>query len=342
MEEEIRLIKKEAKEKLQQISDQKELLKFKIEFLGRKGKLTHLLRKIKDLPKEKRPSLGRLANQTKEYLDHLIKLKEKEIRFKKQEEEIFDVTLDGYKIPQGHKHPLSLFLEKVIEVFRSMNFEVVEGPEVETEKYNFDLLNIPPEHPARDVWDTFYVKSPSSKSSFHLVLRTHTSPVQLRAMEKRRPPVRIIVPGRVFRHEATDASHETTFYQCEGLVIDKGITVANLIWTLKTFLKAIFGENIKIRVRPHFYPFVEPGMDIDMGCLLCKGKGCSACGQKGYLEMLGSGLVHPQVLKNMNIDPKKYSGFAFGMGIDRLAMLYYGINDIRLSYSSDLRFLNQF
>jgi phenylalanyl-tRNA synthetase alpha chain len=227
-----------------------------------------------------------------------------------------------------------------------MGFEVVTGPELEEAKYNFDLLNIPKDHPSRDVWDTFYVAGTKTVDIRHktsdLLLRTHTSPIQIRAMEKRKPPVRLIVPGRVFRHEATDAGHETTFYQVEGLVIDKDIKITDLIGTIKIFLQSLFGKNVKTRVRPHFYAFTEPSMDFDMSCLLCAGKGCTVCGQSGWLEMMGSGMVHPKVLKNMGVDSQKFTGFAFGMGIDRFMMLYYGIDDIRLSFQNDLRFLKQF
>ena len=289
-----------------------------------------------------------------------------------------DFTLPGKKVTVGHLHPLTLMMRRIVDFFSMLGFEVVEGPEVETEEYNFDKLNMPDDHPARDMLDTYWLhgsqqisnlksqisnksktlnsksealnksqitnhkQSPNSKSQIsNLLLRTHTSPVQLRAMEERQPQVRLIVPGRVFRREATDASHETTFYQCEGLAIDKGIRVTDLIGVLEMLLQSIFG-SIKIRVRPSFFPFVEPGLEIDMNCILCQGKGCSVCGQDGWMEMLGAGMVHPQVLKNMKIDPKVYTGFAFGMGIDRLMMLYYGVNDIRLSYSGDLRFVKQF
>ncbi len=260
--------------------------------------------------------------------------------------EAVDTTMPGIRPVVGHAHPLMEFLTRVVEVFQKMGFEVADGPEVETEQFNFDLLNVPAHHPARDMHDTFWLKQTGSEKT---LLRTHTSAVQLRSMlEKdakgkpvRRPPVRLIVPGRVFRNEATDASHETTFYQCEGLVIDKGIKVTDLMGTLEVFLKELFGAA-KIRIRPHYYPFVEPGMDIDMACLICGGSGCSVCKRTGWLEMMGAGMVHPQVLRNMKIDPTEYSGFAFGMGIDRFMMLYNGINDVRLSWSGDLDFLEQF
>src|SRR3989338_4906459 len=233
------------------------------------------------------------------------------------------------------------FSEKIEDIFIKMGYEILSGPEMETQEYNFDLLNVPENHPSRDIQDTFYADK-KDKRGRPYVLRTHTSPVQIRAMEPRRPPVRLIAPGRVFRNERTDAGHETTFYQCEGLVIDKNIRVTDLIGTLELFIKRLYGSDAKIRVRPHFYPFTEPSMDIDMSCLLCRGKGCSFCKQSGWIETLGSGMVHPNVLANMGVDHVKWSGFAFGLGIDRLMMLYYGVDDIRLSYGGDLRFLEQF
>ena len=251
-----------------------------------------------------------------------------------------DFTLPGKKIEVGHVHPITQFMRKIVGFFTQLGFEVVEGPEVETEEYSFDKLNIPKNHPARDMWDTFWLKN-DKPGSQNLPLRPHTSHVQLRAMETRKPPVRLIVPGRVFRHEATDARHETTFYQCEGLVIDKNVRMTDLIGVLKMLLQNIFGD-VEIRVRPSFFPFVEPGIEVDMSCLLCKGKGCSVCGGDGWLEMLGAGMVHPVVLKNMGVDPKEYNGYAFGMGVDRLMMLHNKVTDIRLSYGGDLRFVKQF
>ncbi|HLC99895.1 MAG TPA: phenylalanine--tRNA ligase subunit alpha, partial [Patescibacteria group bacterium] len=270
----------------------------------------------------------------------------------------FDPTLPGLSINRGTAHPVTQFLERAVEIFSRMGFEVVEERETDTEEYNFDLLNIPKDHPSRDMHDTFYINSKLRTQSSKLLLRTQTSTAQIRAMtrldsteskrETRKPPVRIISPGRVFRHEATDASHETTFHQIEGFVVDKGVSIAHLIGTVQAFFSQMYGADsragakIKTRIRPHFFPFVEPGMEIDMSCVFCGQKGCSVCKHSGWIEMLGSGMIHPTVLKNMGVDPKKYSGFAFGFGIDRMVMLYYGINDIRLLYSGDLRFLRQF
>ena len=238
----------------------------------------------------------------------------------------------------GHLHPLSIILRDIIRIFDEVGFTVASGPEIETEFYNFDSLNIPEHHPARDMWDTFWLKPLNAKK----LLRTHTSPVQVRYMEKNSPPLRIIAPGKVFRHEATDATHEAQFYQLEGLVVGKNISIANLIWTLETFFEKFFGKKINVRFRPSFFPFVEPGLETDMSCFKCDGKGCSICKGTGWIEIGGSGMVHPHVLKSAGIDPEQFSGFAFGCGVDRLAMLKYGIDDVRLLYQGDLRLVNQF
>jgi len=316
--------------------------------------------KLGSLSQGERRVLGQAVNEFKRVVSGALVSKESE--YVRSSGPRVDLTLPGIPPKAGHLHPLTQFMRRVVGIFERMGYEVLQGPEVETEEYNFDLLNVPKDHPARDMHDTFWLrqKVSNSKSEIRnpkLLLRTHTSSVQLRAMlapktdeslargrrgETRKSPVRLIVPGRVFRHEATDAGHETTFYQCEGLVIDKGIRVTDLFGTLKTLLQEIFGSDVKMRIRPHYYPFVEPGFDIDIACLICHGRGCSVCKQSGWLEMLGSGMVHPQVLRNMKIDPRIYSGFAFGLGIDRFMMLYYGVNDVRLSYSGDLRFVRQF
>lgn len=336
MKEQLEQLKIKALAELETINTIQALQTFEVQYLGRKGYVTTILRQMKNLSKEERPVIGKLANEIKQSIVQAFE-KQKTIigRAVRPAPSALEMTWPGEPKQIGHLHPITQFMREVQDIFVSMGFEVIHGREVETPKYNFDLLNISKDHPTRDAWDTYYLEK-------GLVLRTHTSPVQLRAMESRKPPVRLIVPGRVFRHEATDAGHETTFYQCEGLVIDKGISVAHLIGTLEMFLKAVFGPKVKTRVRPELYPFVEPGMDVDMQCLICNGEGCSVCKQRGWLEMLGSGMVHPKVLKNMGVDPEEYSGFAFGLGIDRLMMLKTGINDIRLSYRGDLRFLEQF
>ena len=308
-------------------------------FSRKDGELTMILKNLKNLVPAEKINIGKLANETRKKIEAEIAKVKKKLEQKANKVNIdFDISLPGEKIDQGHIHPVNQFIEKLNTIFASMGFEVIEGREVETEEYNFDLLNIPDDHPARDQWDTYFVKNKDEK----LLLRTHTSPMQLRAMKDRKPPVRLVVPGRVFRHENIDASHETTFYQCEGLVIDKNISLTDLVGTLKVVLQKIFEQEINVRVRPSFFPFVEPGLEVDMSCLLCKGKGCSVCKQKGWVEMLGAGMVHPTVLKNMGVDPEEYSGFAFGLGIDRLMMAFYGVDDIRLIHKGDLRFNKQF
>lgn len=309
-------------------------------FLGRKeGELTNILKGIKDLPVEQKKTIGKAANVLRKEIQEKINYQREILQAEASKVDIdFDVTLPGDNVELGHIHPINQFLRKLTSIFTSMGFEIVEGREVENEKYNFDLLNIPADHPARDEWDTYFINHGDNK----LLLRTHTSPMQLRTMEDREPPVRLVVPGRVFRHENVDASHETTFYQCEGLVIDEDIHLTDLVGTLKVILRKVFEKDVEVRVRPSFFPFVEPGLEVDMSCLICGGKGCSVCKHKGWVEMLGAGMVHPTVLKNMGVDPEKYSGFAFGLGIDRLMMSYYGINDIRLIHGGDLRFNKQF
>jgi len=329
-------IKSEAETLINNAEDLNSLENLEIKFLGRKdGEITKIMHGLASMSLAEKKKIGPEANEVKKKIESFILQRRNELLGKSRPN--FDYTLPPKELETGHLHPITQFMRKVSDVFVSMGFETVDGPEVEMDKYNFDALNIPKDHPARDMWDTFYIKNRKD-----LVLRTHTSPVQIRAMGKRKPPVRLVCPGRVFRREATDAGHETNFYQCEGLVIDENISMANLISTLRVFFKKIFGGDVEIRVRPSFFPFVEPGIEVDMSCLLCKGKGCSACKQTGWVELLGAGMVHPTVLKNMGVDYKKYSGFAFGLGIDRFMMLYYGVNDVRLSYSGDVRFVKQF
>lgn len=347
MREQLTQLQTAASRSIAETSSIAELESVSVEFLGRKSQLTAILRQLKDQPEAERKSLGQLANQVRLELGRLIEARRAELLGAQEAMVQLDPTLPGTRPKIGYPHPISLFLNKVTDTFVSMGFDVVGGPELEIAKYNFDLLNIPPKHPARDMWDTFYVQSPTRETADQAdpnqrVLRTHTSPMQIREMEKRRPPVRLIVPGRVFRHEATDASHEAVFYQCEALVIDRDISIANLKHTIETFLRSLFGQTVEIRLRPEYYPFVEPGLDVEMSCLFCSGQGCPVCKQSGWIELIGSGMVHPKVLRNMGVNPAEYSGFAFGMGVDRLMMLYYGVNDVRLSYAGDLRFLSQF
>lgn len=310
-----------------QAKDLKELDVVFKKYLGDDSKLAAILRSLKSLSKAKKAKLGKEANELKNHLK--IKFSEAALVLKERAQneseakEWIDITAPGKKAVLGHLHPLTLVGRRVEEIFGGMGFSVIEGPEMETEWYNFDALNIPKDHPARDLWDTFYLKN-------GLLLRTHTSPVQIRYMEKNQPPFRIIAPGRVFRHEATDSSHETNFYQVEGLMVGKDISVANLKAVMQEFFQRFFGKSAEIRLRPSYFPFVEPGFEIDMK----KGD--------GWLEMAGAGMVHPNVLKNAGLNHKEWQGFAFGMGLDRLAMMKYKIDDIRLFYSGDLRFLNQF
>jgi len=340
MKKELEKIRQEAIKALKNAKDSDTLEKLENEFLGRKAELAKIAKDIKNIAKEQRPVVGKLINDVKRDISEIIQEKKSGIKPTKQAIG-FDQTLPGINPNIGHLHPITQFLEKIEDIFIKMGYEVVEGPEIESQKYNFDLLNFPKDHPSRDIQDTFYVDKDDAQNRPYL-LRTHTSNVQIHAMKTRKPPVRVLAPGRVFRNERTDAGHESTFYQCEGFVIDKNIHITDLIGTLELFIKRLYGDNANIRVRPHFFPFTEPSIEVDMSCLLCEGKGCSFCKKSGWVEALGSGMIHPNVLKNMKINPKEYSGFAFGLGIDRLMMLYYMVNDIRLSYSGDLRFIEQF
>ncbi len=336
MQERLIQIKERILAELGQVIDLEVLKEIEIKYLGRKGELSLLLRGIREVSQDERPLIGKLANEVRsQVVSAIAAVRQRLDSGPAAKLSLLDITWPGRVRELGHLHPLTVFQRRIEDIFLSMGFEVLDGPEVETPKYNFDLLNIPKDHPARDAWDTFYVEK-------NLLLRTHTSPMQLRAMESRKPPVRLLIPGRTFRHEATDASHDSTFYQYEGLVIDKCISVANLLETLQSFFRTLFGHKVNIKARGSFFPFTEPSLEIAMSCLICGGTGCSVCKRTGWLEMLGAGLVHPQVLKNMKVDPDEYSGFAFGGGIDRLMMLYHGINDIRLSFGGDLRFLEQF
>ncbi len=337
MDQEIRQLETAARQALEAVKDAAGLEAWRQRWLGRKGEFSKLLNQLGRLPASERPRLGQLANSAKSRLMDLVSQRTGRLNQPLTRSSNLSTTLPGRPVKIGHYHPLTLITRRIVEIFWSMGFETVTGPEAESAELNFDQLNIPPDHPARDLWDTFYIKSAKP-----LVLRTHTSPVQLRAMQTRRPPVRLIASGRVFRHEATDAAHESTLNQLEGLVIDKGVKLTDLFGTVNDFLSALFERPVTTKHRPSFFPFVEPGGEIIMGCTICGGRGCSVCGSTGFLEMGGQGMVHPTVLKNMRLDPKKYSGFAFGFGIERLMMLYYRIPDIRLSLGGDLRFVGQF
>ncbi len=312
----------------------------KVACLGRKGSITELLGRIGSLPAEARSAFGKRANEAKQELTRALEERRQQII----DAELlpvrdFDPTTPGPATPRGHFHPVIAMRREIEDIFVSMGFLVLEGPEVETEEMNFDALNIPGHHPARDMQDTFFLETPPGVSQ---VLRTHTSPMQVRAMRKFGAPLRAIVPGRVYRNETIDASHECAFHQVEGIVVDVGISVAHLKGTLQAFLGTLFGAEVVVRLRPHYFPFVEPGFELDFRCMLCSGAGCALCKRTGFIELLGCGMVHPRVLEAGGIDPGRYSGFAFGVGIDRLAMMRHGIEDIRHFNSGDLRFFSQF
>ena len=316
-----------------------DLESLRVRFLGKKGELTAVLRGMGALSAEERPRMGQLAHDVRAAIEAAIavrgaELKERMLQ-KRLTEEKLDVTMPGEAPRMGHRHPLNRVQREMEEIFIGMGFQIAEGPEVEYDYYNFQALNIPKNHPARDTQDTFYITD-------NILLRSQTSPVQVRVMEKQKPPIRVISPGRVYRSDALDATHSPLFHQMEGLVVDKGITMSDLKGTLETFAKKMFGENTKIRFRPHHFPFTEPSAEVDVSCFACGGKGCRICKGEGWIEILGAGMVHPFVLSNCGIDPEIYSGFAFGMGIERVAMKHYGIDDIRLFYENDERFLKQF
>jgi len=343
--EEIKRIREQALGELEAVTDSEALERWKAAYLGKKGRVTQILRQVGKLPKEERPAVGKAANELREELTEAYEAKAAAVkeaeRIKALKAEAVDVTLPGRRPQIGALHPITQTLQEIYDIFYRMGFQIYEGPEVEWDDYNFGLLNIPPDHPARDMWDTLYIAPPYSKEG-NMLLRTHTSPDQIRVMEMGKPPVRVIVPGRCYRHEATDATHEWMFYQVEGLAVDKGITMAHLKGVLTSFARQMFGRERKVRFRCDYFPFVEPGVDMSMDCIVCGGKGCRVCKGTGWLEILGAGMVHPQVLKNVGYDPDVYTGFAFGMGPERIAMLKHRIDDIRYFYANDLRFLRQF
>lgn len=353
MEKELKQLQQEATAALTKVADERELQTVEVEYLGRNGKLTIILKGLKDLAPEQKKEVGQLANDIKNSMqasfDEKRQTIEAETLKKELEKTFFDTTIPG-KTPQiGHIHPLSQVQEEVEKIFSQMGFMVADGPEVESEYYNFEGLNIPADHPARDMQDTFFIKEKDHDKHGRMVLRTHTSPVQVRSMEKYGAPLRLIVPGRVFRYEATDASHDSTFYQVEGMLIDENISLAHLKGVMAEFLTRLFGKPVKVRFRPGYFPFVEPGLELDFSCLLCDGNGkrsdggpCRVCKKTGWVEFMGAGMVHENVLKSGGIDSKKYQGWAFGFGMTRLVMMRYGIDDIRLLSNGDLRFVKQF
>jgi phenylalanyl-tRNA synthetase alpha chain len=320
------------------VGDAKSLEELRTTFLSRKkGHVSLLFEDLKTVPAEDKREAGQLVNAFKTFVQDGLQALEGKVRTDGRPARALDLTLPGRKKYVGAAHPLVLFQQEIENIFLGMGFAIEEGPEIETDYYNFEALNFPPHHPARDSWDTLYIKD-------DLLLRTHTSPVQIRVMEKKKPPIRIIIPGRVFRRETPDPTHLPMFMQVEGLVVDEGVTFAHLKGTLEYFIRALFGEKIKVRFRPSFFPFTEPSAEVDIECVVCGGqdKSCRVCGGTGWKEILGSGMVDPQVLKNVNIDPEKYSGWAFGLGIDRTAMFAFGITEMRHFYENDLRFLRQF
>ncbi len=339
MKEQLNNIRVQAENELAAAETIQDMENIRVKFLGKKGELTSVLRGMGSLSAEERPVIGQMANEVREALENKIeeikkKLLDKE-RNSKLSQEVIDVTIPGKRKALGKKHPLTIVMDEIKEVFIGMGYEIAEGPEVERDYYNFEALNIPKNHPARDVQDTFYINE-------NIVLRTQTSPVQIRVMENKKPPIKIICPGRVYRSDAVDATHSPIFHQVEGLVVDKGVTMGDLIGTLKVFAKSLFGEKTDIRLRPHHFPFTEPSAEVDVSCWTCGGKGCRVCKNEGWIEILGAGMVHPKVLEVCGIDPEVYSGFAFGLGAERTAMGRFNIDDLRLLYENDIRFLKQF
>ena len=339
MKEQLEKIKAEALSQIEEADSLDRLNEIRVAYLGKKGELTSVLKSMKNVAPEERPKVGQMVNEARELIE--AKLEEtkaglaRKAREEQMKKEVIDVTLPAKKVRMGHSHPNAIALSEVERIFVGMGYEVVEGPEVEYDRYNFEKLNIPKGHPARDEQDTFYIND-------SIVLRSQTSPVQVRTMETKKPPIRIIAPGRVFRSDAVDATHSPSFHQIEGLVIDKNITFADLKGTLAEFARELFGPETKVKFRPHHFPFTEPSAEVDVTCFKCGGKGCRFCKGSGWIEILGCGMVHPRVLEMCDIDPEEYSGFAFGVGLERIALLKYEIDDMRLLYENDTRFLKQF
>ncbi|AFK87200.1 phenylalanine--tRNA ligase subunit alpha [Thermoanaerobacterium saccharolyticum] len=339
MEETLRNLLEEAKKELSSAENLKTLEEIRVKYLGKKGELTKILRGMGNLSPEERPIIGKISNDVREEIEKDLTQKREEVlrqeKEKKIKSEYIDITLPGKVHEIGHKHPMTKVLDEIKDIFLGLGFSIAEGPEIELDYYNFEALNTPPDHPARDLQDTFYITK-------NILLRTQTSPVQVRTMEKSKPPIKVISPGRVYRSDEIDATHSPVFNQIEGLAVDEGITMGDLKGVLNLFAKRLFGSDTKTKFRPHYFPFTEPSAEMDVSCFACGGKGCRVCGYSGWIEILGSGMVHPNVLRMSGIDPEKYSGFAFGMGLDRITMLKYGIDDLRLLYENDLRFIKQF
>lgn len=339
MKDQLDTIQKEFEARLAAVSGLAGLDELKVAYLGKKGALTALLKGMGQLSPEERPAAGQLVNQVRAYIEQSLAGKAEELKAAalrlKLEQEAVDVTMPGKTRKTGSLHPIQQISDEMKDLFIGMGYEIADGPEIEFDYYNFEALNLPPDHPARDTQDTFYITD-------SILLRTQTSGVQVHVMEKKKPPIRIIAPGRVYRSDAVDATHSPIFHQIEGLVVDRGITMADLVGTLDLMMKRLYGEDCRIRLRPHHFPFTEPSAEVDVLCFNCGGKGCSMCKNEGYVELLGAGMVHPKVLKNCGIDPEEYSGFAFGLGLERVVMRKFGINDMRMLYENDMRFLEQF
>lgn len=335
----IELLRKAASERIKNAEVPASIEELRVKYLGKKGEVTSLLKQMGKLSPEERPVMGQAVNALRAEIESQLDERRKALLAIEKEakllSETLDVTMPGTPVKMGHKHPLSIVLDEVKDIFLGMGFTIEDGPEVEYDYYNFEALNIPKGHPARDTQDTFYIED-------NILLRTQTSPVQIRVMEKKAPPIRIISPGRVYRSDAVDATHSPIFHQIEGLVVDKGITMSDLKGNLLALAKRLYGENTRIRLRPHHFPFTEPSCEIDVSCFKCGGKGCPMCKDEGWIEILGAGMVHPKVLKNGGIDPEVYSGYAFGLGLERLTMFRFGLDDMRNMYENDMRFLQQF
>ncbi|MFH1259928.1 MAG: phenylalanine--tRNA ligase subunit alpha [Elusimicrobiota bacterium] len=336
----IEQLREEARQEIAGLTSAKELEKLRIKYLGKKGSVTAILRALGSLSVEEKKKIGEKTNLFKNELENLIKEKEEALASQVWEKNLqthpFDFTLPGKPFIRGSYHPITQIINQIIKIFQKLNFSVAEGPEVETDYYNFEALNMPAEHSARDIQDTFYLFPPK------VLLRTHTSPVQIRVMANHQPPLRVVAPGRVYRHEAIDASHSYVFHQVEGFVVEQNVSFADLKSTLTNFLQQLFEADLPVRFRPSYFPFVEPGAEVDVRCFLCKGAGCRVCKNTGWVEIMGAGMIHTNIFKAVGYDPEQYSGFAFGMGIERIAMLKFGIDDMRLLYENDLRFLRQF
>lgn len=338
MENQVNQLVEEAKHALENAGSIKELDEIRVRYLGKKGQVTALLKNLGTLPADQRPAAGQFVNKARNTIEDLLAERkgtvEAEERDRAVQNEVLDITLPGVRDVNGHRHPITQVMEDILDIFRGLGFSVRRGPEVEKDYYNFEALNIPKDHPARDMQDTFYVDDET-------VLRTHTSPVQVRTMESEKPPLRVVSPGRVYRHDY-DISHSPMFHQVEGFMVDEGITFSDLKGVLGEFIHQFFGKDVPVRFRPSFFPFTEPSAEVDMGCVMCRGKGCRVCSNTGWIEILGSGMIDPEVYRFVGYDSEKYSGFAFGIGMERVTMLHYGIDDIRLLFDNDIRFLKQF